>query len=1094
MDVSSCSSKIYDVFLSFRGPDVRKSFADCLYHGLEDAGILVFRDDEELPVGEPIHLKLVQAIQQSRISMPIFSSDYASSKSCLMEVQQMLECQVMGDHLILPIFFDIGPSVVKDQIGTFRNSFIKHERNGVDPETINMWKDALEKIGHLKGWDLQNFENGYHSIAIQRIISEARRILKKAELRLPENLVGLDHHVEEVMRRLDVASNDVRIIVIHGIGGVGKTTLAKAVYNELCHQFDACSHVDDIREASKEISGLRRLQKQLVSKLLNKKLPKFDSLDDGVHFMRLKFSSKKVLILLDDLDDRKQLESLGKPNLYGPGSRIIVTTRKGDILKAVENYEVECMNGGQALQLFCKHAFHMETPQVGYYNLSCEIVSAVKALPLALEVIGCRLFTKAMDIWEGTLEKLKLIPDAEVKEKLMISYESLDESEREVFLDIACFFIGKDQRIARYMWDKHKSIAIETLISRSLAKIGDNGVLWMHDLLRDLGREIVRNESPDEPGKRSRLWNHEDAISTLQNREGTRNVIGLGLAFNDESKSLSPGDFNPLSNLRFLKLDQANIQGDFRNCLPTLRWLDWAGCSKMADLLNLHLDDVVILDLSYSQITRDTYSWTEIMKSTRKLKVLDLKACVNLSGCLQFPAPMTLKVLSLEDCLRLRQIDPSIRYLKELESLNLKMCCEVANLPSELSFMTCLKELLIDGTSVSKLHFSKGSMKQLETLSARGCKRLGEITDSIGGLKSLLHLALDDAIIEKLPRSIGELAKLESLSLRNCQNLLELPDSVGGLESLSDIDLTNTRIDELPLSFKDLAKLKALKMEGCFLREFPDAIADLPNLKEVNFLFCRSLTGEISNGIATTLRILRLSHTKICGLPATVRGRLANLQILDLRECKKLQALPDLPSSLVALYAGSNELKVVPNLSDLVNLKELHLRLDATGYSSRLPQDFEWVSRMPKLEALELSFPNHFELRLPENFAGLSQLRKLTLIYVDLQHLPQLPSRLSRLSLQNCRSLSSSPDLSNMHGLLELELEHCEVGEIRGLHHLEALQVLRVSYCTVQTLEALEELRHLRDLTIFHCSSLAKLPDLSHFEMLQEKDIEYWNW
>ncbi|XP_031387829.1 TMV resistance protein N-like [Punica granatum] len=1092
MDVSSCSSKIYDVFLSFRGRDVRKSFADCLYRGLKDAGISVFRDEEALPVGEPIDPKLVQAIQQSKMSMPIFSRDYASSKSCLMEVQQMMECQGKGDHKILPIFFDVEPSVVKHQNDTFKISFTEHEQNGVDPETISMWKYALEKIGHLKGWDLQNFENGYHSKAIQGIISAVRGILKKPELRLPENLVGLDHNVEEVMRRLDVASNDVRIIVIHGIGGVGKTTLAKAVYNQLCHRFEACGHVDNIREASKEISGLRRLQRQLVSELLNKKL-KFNSLDEGVRFMRERFSKTKVLILLDDLDNRKQLEFLGELNHYGPGSTIIVTTRKGDILKAVENYEVECMNGDQALQLFCKHAFHMDTPQVGYYNLSREIVAAVKALPLALEVIGCRLFTKAMDIWEGTLEKLKLIPDAEVKEKLMISYESLDESEREVFLDIACFFIGKDQRIARYMWDKHKSIAIETLISRSLAKIGDNGVLWMHDLLRDLGREIVRNESPDEPGKRSRLWNHDDAISTLQNREGTRKVIGLGLAFNDESKSFSPGDFNPLSNLRFLKLDQANIQGDFRNCLPTLRWLDWAGCSKMADLLNLHLDDVVILNLSYSQITRDIYSWTEIMKSTRKLKVLDLKACVNLSGCIEFPASMTLKVLTLEDCRRLRQIDPSIRYLKELESLNLKMCCEVANLPSELSFMTCLKELLIDGTSVSKLHFPNGSMKQLKTLSARGCKRLRETTDSIGGLKSLSHLALDDAIIEKLPRSIGELAKLESLSLRNCQNLLELPDSLGGLESLSDIDLTNTRIDELPLSFKDLTKLQALKMEGCFLREFPDAIADLPNLKEVNFSFCRSLTGEISNGISTTLRILRLSHTKICGLPATVRGRLANLQILDLRECKKLQALPDLPSSLVALYAGSNELKVVPNLSNLVNLKELHLRLDATGYSSRLPQDFEWVSRLPKLEALQLSFTNHFELRLPGNFAGLSRLRKLTLIYVDLQHLPQLPSRLSRLSLQNCRSSSNSPDLSNMHGLLELELEHCEMANICGLHRLEALQVLRVSYCTVKTLEALEGLRHLRDLTIFHCSSLANLPDLSHFEMLQEKDIEYWN-
>ncbi|PKI60659.1 hypothetical protein CRG98_018950 [Punica granatum] len=874
MDVSGCSSKIYDVFLSFRGPDVRKSFADFLYHGLENAGISVFRDEEELPVGEPIQPNLVQAIKQSKIFMPIFSSDYASSKSCLMEVQQMKGCLGGGDHKILPIFFDVGPSVVKDQIDTFEISFIEHERNGVDPETISKWKFALKEIGHLKGWDLQNFENG-----------------------------------------------------------------------------------------------------------------------------------KKVLILLDDLDDHKQLEFLGEPNQFGPGSRIIVTTRNGDILKPVEKYEVECMNDDQALQLFCKHAFRMDTPPVGYYHLSREIVSAVKALPLALEVIGCHLFIEGEDVWKGTLEKLKQRPEAEVEKKLMISYESLDEIEKKIFLDIACFFIGKDQRIARYMWDDHEFIAIRTLISRSLVKIGGNCKLWMHDLLRDLGREIVRKENPDEPGKRSRLWNHEDATSTLQNREGTRKVRGLGLTFDDESKScFSPEDFNPLSNLRFLKLGQANIKGDFRNRLfPTLRWLDWAGCSSMADLLNLHMDDIVILDLSRSQITQDTYS--EIMKSAGKLKVLDLGGCVNFSGSLQFPASMTLKVLTLEDCHRLRQIDPSIRYLKELESLNLKMCSEVANLPSELSFMKCLKELLIDGTSVRKLHFPKGSMKQLETLSARGCKRLGEITDSIGGLKSLLHLALDDAIIEKLPRSIGELAKLESLSLRNCQNLLELPDSVGGLESLSDIDLTNTRIDELPLSFKDLAKLKALKMEGCFLREFPDSIADLPNLKE-----------------------------------------------------------------------------------------ELHLRLDGPGYISRFPQDFEWVSRLLKLEALELSFPNHFELRLPGNFAGLSQLRKLTLIYVDLRHLPQLPSRLSRLSLQNCRSLSNLPDLSNIRGLLELELKHCEMAEIRGLHCLEALQVLRVSYCTVQTLEALEELRHLRDLKIFHCSSLANLPDLSHFEMLQEKDIEYWNW
>ncbi|XP_018726632.2 TMV resistance protein N-like [Eucalyptus grandis] len=150
-----------EVFLSFRGPDTRKGFTDHLYSRLVDAGIQVFRDDEDLPAGEKIKPELKIAIKQSRISIAILSKHYASSEHCLMELEQMWECKQSDGQILLPIFYDVSPSDLKDPLGDFGRSLKKHEEdNKVDANIIKTWRSVLAEIKKLRGDELKNVKNG----------------------------------------------------------------------------------------------------------------------------------------------------------------------------------------------------------------------------------------------------------------------------------------------------------------------------------------------------------------------------------------------------------------------------------------------------------------------------------------------------------------------------------------------------------------------------------------------------------------------------------------------------------------------------------------------------------------------------------------------------------------------------------------------------------------------------------------------------------------------------------------------------------------------------------------------------------------------
>jgi hypothetical protein len=426
---------------------------------------------------------------------------------------------------------------------------------------------------------------------------------------------------------------------------------------------------------------------------------------------------------------------------------------------------------------------------------------------------------------------------------LRISFDGLEHPEKDIFLDIACFYgriyeagvsfygRGNETSVKKILDIRgfHPDIGLRVLIDKSFITCV-HGKIFMHDLLQELGKSIVREKSPREPRKWSRIWDYTDFYNIMSENMASENLEAIVVRHfpeNDEEieamTTLRADALAQMSRLKLLELQGLYFSGSLNFLSSELGYLHWDKYPFTCLPSSFEPDKLVELILPHSNI-RKLWKGT---KALPNLIYIDLSHSRNLIKMPSFLDIPNLERLDLEGCIKLMQIDPSIGILRRLSDLNLKNCTNLVSIPNNIFGLSSLEYLNLSGCQKllnNKLLKRQRQIENLEILDRKESTTQYQ-SKALTVLKPFFWFwetfQKQDSVCLLLPSS-SHLSCLQYLDLSFC-NLVEVPNAIGWLHCLESLNLGGNNFVTLPSSIKELSKLRELNLEHCKqLKYFPE--------------------------------------------------------------------------------------------------------------------------------------------------------------------------------------------------------------------------------------------------------------------------------
>ncbi|WZZ43706.1 hypothetical protein YC2023_039965 [Brassica napus] len=865
---------------------------------------------------------------------------------------------------------------------------------------------AFSYDGRIVGFVLVKSRMDYGDCELVEEI--ARDVYEKM---FPTKRIGIYSRLLELENFLCKQPWGVRSIGIWGMPGIGKTTLAKAAFDQFSGDYEVSCFIKDF-DKEFHMKGIYYLLQEYLGGTVREEL--------DINNYVMEPEPKRVLIVLDNVCKPLDADAfLNGFDWFGPGSLIIITSRDKQVFVQCgvnQIYEVQGFNVDEAKKLFSSGIDWSK--RSGLDTLEPYLRSVIQyssGNPLALSFYGKELLPKNIEEIETELLSLKQIPPPLIMEAIKISYYTLNDSERTMFLDIACFFRGENVDYVMQLFEGcgfFPHVGISVLVDKCLVTILE-GKMQMHDLIQVVAKEIS-NEETVQLERHCRLWDASIIQSLLEDKEPKSVGESMNLEMLKTIKlchSQELVEINDISNAQ--NVEVIDLQGCIKfpsfpatGHLQHLRVINLSGCVEIKSFTEVP-PNIEALYLSGTSIREILTLTTGLTSQCRNcidclhvqtldfLRVLDLSGCSRLEEIQCFPRNM--KELNLSDT-AIRKIPSSIGHLTALEVLNLTNCKRLQHLPMGMSNLTSLVKLMLTG-----------------------CSKLEHIQDLPTGLKELY---LAETAIRELPSSICHLSELVVFDAENCQKLQDLPTAMGNLNSLSMLKLSGCLeledIHDLPRN------LKILNLAETPIRKMPSSFEDLTELISVDLNHCKRLQ-HLQMGSYKSL--VRIELSGCSDLDSIIGFSLQDMGQHHIDGIEKVRLCGPPPCNVIFIWENWRTFHVIPGEKMGSKCCMKLTPFLASPYRSKLPSSF--LSSLYALVSLLLSNANLLDI--PQEICHFPSLKTLDLSGNDFSKLPKSMKQLCKLEsliLCRCKKLKSLPELPqcletlNAHGCVSLKNVH----------------------------------------------------------------------